>query len=106
MPAVGEGSRDVDLSDQISELLEDYRRARERQEQAQRDLAAANTAFVQTPDDTTRQVLDERTDAFTLAVRTVAETAVAVAEALDHWQRQQKHPSVGEPAADSMAWQK
>lgn len=94
----------MELPHHIIDLLEDYRLARSCQEQAKRDYATANTAFVQTPDDATRDALDARMDALTHTARTTLLKAEAVAAALDLWQQQHKGALAGKTTADPASW--
>jgi hypothetical protein len=104
------------VPDHIVELVEDYRQAREVHERAQRDLAAAQAAFVQrlgsACEDGRRTRVAALARAATAAARNAAaETAVArkaaaLAEVLAQWQMQQRKRASGEIAADLVLWQR
>jgi hypothetical protein len=105
----------VGLPDHIVELMEDYRLAREVHERAQRDLAAAQAAFVQRlgsarKDGRTRVAALAKTATVaarnTEAEAAVARKAAALAEALAQWQLQRRKRASGEIAADLVLWQR
>jgi hypothetical protein len=106
----------VGVPDHITELVEDYRQAREVHEGAQRDLAAAQAAFVQRlgsarQDGRHRRVAALARTAAAAARKAEAETAMArtaaaLAEALALWQLQQQKRASGEIAASLVVWQR
>jgi hypothetical protein len=106
----------VGVPDDILALVEDYRQAREVHERAQRDLAAAQAAFVHRLRGAGRAGRQARLAALARAATAAApnaeaETAMArkaaaLAEALALWQLQQRKRAGGEIAADLVLWQR
>jgi hypothetical protein len=96
--------------------VEDYRQAREVHERAQRDLAAAQAAFVYRQRSARKGGRQRRVAALvgpaTASARNaeaesaLARKATALAEALAIWQLHQRQRASGEIAADLVLWRR